>query len=235
MRIVVFGASGATGRHIVTHGQARGLDMVAVARNPAVLPTEFRTRAAWPVLPLDQSNLQYGINGLGTDGSVKAHQETLCEILRGADAVVVALGIRRRTRSPFAPLISPKNVCSAATALIMPAMVAERVPRLLYISAYGVGQAWGSLPWWARAFIGISNVRWSYRDHAVAEAAIEKSALDWRILNPTLLTDEAGPDARPMTPADNPLRKISREGLGAYVITNITDSSLARQRVTLAA
>jgi uncharacterized protein YbjT (DUF2867 family) len=214
MRIVVFGASGGTGRHAVTLGQAQGHEMVAVARDPASLPDGFAIRERLPDL---------------------ADHDALKRLLQGADAVVVTIGITRLSRSPLAALSSAKDPCTRAIAAILPAMAEAGVPRLVYVSAYGVGDTWREMPWWARAMIELSYVRWTYRDHAAAEALIARSALDWRILRPTLLTDGSGPPGRPMIPSDSPLLKVSREGLARYVLTNVADAASTRQRIAVVA
>lgn len=76
MRIVVLGATGATGRQVVTVALARGHEVFALARRPAAL------------------------SDLATDGltvrQADVHQpETVTAACRDADAVISALGISR--------------------------------------------------------------------------------------------------------------------------------------------
>lgn len=73
MRIVVFGASGGTGREVVTQALAEGDEVVAVARAGSVIPDGVEVVRA----------------GFDEDGVID-------EAVRAADVVVSALGPRKR-------------------------------------------------------------------------------------------------------------------------------------------
>lgn len=197
IRIVTFGASGATGQHVIRLGDGAGHNMVAVTRTAPPLTDRLGGAAVIPRF---------------------SDAAAVRQALTGADAVVVALGIRRRSRSPVAPLVSAPDTCTAALRVIVPAMVSANVKRLVYISAHGVGESWAMIPWWAKPFITATNARFSYADHSGAEAIIRKSGLDWTILRPTILTDEPGFPARPMNPDDSGLLKVSRIELARFAL-----------------
>jgi len=125
-RIVVLGASGATGRLVVSTALRRGHDVVALVRRPGACPSAPRLREVrW--------------DDLG-DAS------TLASALAGADAVVSALG--------GAPK-GPTTVCTDAMAVTVPAMVRARTPRLVVLSAHGVAESRDRTPYslavWAGA------------------------------------------------------------------------------------
>lgn len=118
MNLVVFGASGATGRHVVTLAAEAGHHVRAVVR--AVSPAP--------------------VAGLRVEADV-VDPASVAHAVRGADAVAVCLGISRRTRSPFAPLVSPPDLTSRAVAAIVAAMRDTGPRRIVHVSAFGPATA----------------------------------------------------------------------------------------------
>jgi uncharacterized protein YbjT (DUF2867 family) len=199
MKLVVFGASGATGRHLGSLAAAAGWSVRAFVRSE-----EARGRVG---------GAQESVVGDPTDPAVVA------DAIRGADAVAVCLGISRRTRSPFAPLVSPPDLTSRAVASILQAMQREGVRRIVYVSAYGAGDSWLRIPWWGRAFLRLSKVRYSMADHTRSERLLSGSGTDWTALRPMLLDDtRCAQPARPMRQGDSLMSKVSREALARTVL-----------------
>jgi nucleoside-diphosphate-sugar epimerase len=117
VKLVVFGASGATGRHLGSLAAAAGWSVRAFLRSE-----EARGRVG---------GAKETVVGDPTDPAVVA------AAIRGADAVAVCLGNSRRTRSPFAPLVSPPDLTSRTVASILRAMRLEGVRRIVDVSEYG--------------------------------------------------------------------------------------------------
>jgi NAD(P)-dependent dehydrogenase (short-subunit alcohol dehydrogenase family) len=91
MNVTIFGASGGVGRELVEQAVARGHRVRAVVRRPAWVPC-----GAKPVLVDDVTD-----------------PARVAEVTRGADAVLSALGLRRRSRrNPWSPLASPPDLCA---------------------------------------------------------------------------------------------------------------------------
>src|SRR5687767_10813248 len=111
-RVVIFGATGPTGRHVVEMALGRGYDVTVFVRDPAKLP--------------DDTRHVHVING-----DVVADADSVAEAVRGQDVVISALG---RGRSFKAHGLIEK----AARALVR-AMEGEGVRRLVFTSAFGVG------------------------------------------------------------------------------------------------
>ena len=97
------------------------------------------------------------------------------------------------------------------------------VRRLVYLSAFGVGDQWREMP----CLLGIAiklirKMREAYADHAAAEAIMdaERSALDVTVVKPPALTDAvAAGDAR-LRRGSEPLSlamKCSRGALGRFM------------------
>jgi uncharacterized protein YbjT (DUF2867 family) len=215
MKLVVFGASGATGMHVVRLATAADWNVFSVVRAAAA-------RSGFGAG-------QWTMVGDPTDPADAA------KAVRGADAVAICLGISRRTRSPFSSLTSPADLTSRATATIVAAMQREGVRRIVYISAFGAGDSWALIPWWARAFIRMSNIRYSMEDHTRSEVLLANSGLDWTSLRPPTLDDKPSEQpARPMREGDSLLSRVSRESLARTVVQVLRDASTHGRIIPLA-
>ncbi|MFI6763793.1 NAD(P)-dependent oxidoreductase [Micromonospora sp. NPDC050417] len=112
MKIVVFGATGGTGRETVTQGLAAGHHVTAVVRRPDALPAAPRLQIA--VLP-DLNNVEQ-VHG----------------VVDGRDAVISALGTNAR---------GPVSVCTDGVRSILVAMTRTGVRRLIVVSAHGAAES----------------------------------------------------------------------------------------------
>jgi uncharacterized protein YbjT (DUF2867 family) len=214
MRLVVFGASGATGRHVVKLAATAGWSVRAVVRS------ELQRHAL--------TGAEESMVGDPTDPDAVARS------MSGADAVAVCLGISRRTRSPFAPLVSPPDLTSRSIGAIVQAMQRAGVRRIAYVSAFGAGDSWSQIPWWGRAFLRLSQVHHSMADHTRSESLLSSSALDWTALRPMLLDDASGAlPAREMRPGDSLLAKLPRESLARTIVAVLGDPSTHGRTVPL--
>lgn len=214
MKLAVFGASGATGRHLVRLSGASGLTVSALVRSSTA--------------GKDLEGAKLLVIGDPTDPTDAS------ATLKGADAVAVCLGISRRSRSPFAPLTSPPDLTSRATAAIVKAMQAEGVRRIVYVSAFGAGDSWTLLPWWARAFIRLSQVRHSMTDHTRSEEILSTSGLDWTALRPMFLDDAPSDQpARAKQDGDSLFARVSREALARTILAMMNDTGTHGRAIPL--
>lgn len=110
MKVVVFGASGRTGRHILTQALAAGHEVTGAVRRAEAL-------AGVPRVKVVEADVL-------VPGSLRG-------LTAGADAVLSAIGIR----SP----LNSTPVVSQGTANIVYAMKADGARRLVCVSAVGVG------------------------------------------------------------------------------------------------
>jgi len=126
MRILVFGATGGTGREVVLQGAARGHQVAAFVRDPKGLG---EVPAGVEV-----------VEGQALDaGAVAA-------ALRGRDAVVTALGTRPWRHT---------DICSLGTANIIAAMQSNGVKRIVCVSSLGVAESLEYSSFLARQFFRV--------------------------------------------------------------------------------
>ena len=181
MRLLVLGASGGCGRWLVRLAAERGHEVTALVR------------------PASDVHADAGGARVAVHRGDVADPALLDHVLPGHDAVLSALGLRRAGRSPWAPLRSPSDLTERVTRSLVPAMRRHGVPRLVAISAAGVGDSLPRLTWPVRRLVATGNVAVAYRDLAAMEAALAASDLDWLAVRPVTLADgEPRRAARPV-------------------------------------
>ncbi|NYI70745.1 putative NADH-flavin reductase [Naumannella cuiyingiana] len=208
--IAVFGATGGTGRLLVTALRERGLGVVAIVRDP----TGYK---APPGVIVKQADV---LDPSSLDG-----------VLDNVDAVISALGPRDGR--------SPTTVYSRGMRNIIAQMRAAGVHRLVVISAVPVSPPEENT-FFVRHILHPILWRFfgpSYRDLRVMEEELRTRAkdIDWTIVRPPLLTDDpARGDVR--RAVDSPLgkpKKISRADLANELANAALDESLAHKTLTV--
>ena len=195
MKLVIFGASGGTGRHIVEQALNQGYEVTAFVRNPEKLK-------------LEQENLEV-IQG---DVMELAAVEKAVE---GQDAVLCALGM---------PAMNKDKLRAKGTKNIIRAMKKNAVKRLICQSGLGIGKSRDILPFHYRAFILPLILRNVFADHEVQEQYIKNSGLDWVIVRPANLTDKQATGAYQhgfSKLAKSMTLKISRSDVAAFMLQQI--------------
>lgn len=180
MRLLILGASGGCGQWLMRLAAERNHDVTALVRPTATI-------GALPGVRM--------LHGDVLDPAI------LNGALGGCDAVASCLGLRRAGRSPWAPLLSPPDLTSRVGEALVPAMQRSTTPRLVAISAGGVGGSATRLTGPVRWLVTQGSIAVAYRDLARMEAVLSRSSLDWLAVRPVTLTDgsptgRVGPVAR---------------------------------------
>ena len=162
MKILVLGATGATGRLIVDQALAKGHAVVALVRKKATAA--------------DLAGAEL-VEGDARDGAA------LTRAVAGCDAVVSSLGT---AMSPFREV----TMLSTATRALVGVMAKQNIRRLVCITGIGAGDSRGHGGFfYDRLFLPLM-LRNVYEDKDRQENAIRASALDWIIVRPTALNDK---------------------------------------------
>jgi len=201
MKLIVFGATGGTGRQVVVQALEEGHDVAAVVRKPEALDLRH-----------DKLEVVKG------DVLLPA---TFRQAMSGKDAVLSALGVSHR---------NPTTVYSSGTAAIMEAMKESGVSRLICLSSAGVDIP-ADTPLMQRLVIRLVIQRMykhAYEDMARMEAAVQASSgLSWSVIRPPRLTN--GPRTKSYRTAINkPVSRavgISRADLADFMLRSIADRS----------
>jgi len=119
MKLVIFGATGATGQCLVELALAQGHDVTAFARNPLALT--------------EHEHLSIVRGDMFRPASVEA-------AVANQDAVLCAIGGHDRLRVALSKQPRQKALCTVGTSNILHAMKQYSLSRLICLSAWG---GWG--------------------------------------------------------------------------------------------
>ncbi len=201
MKLIVFGATGSVGRHLVEQALSRGHRVTAFARRPDALEPMHHhclDRRAGDVLD----------------------RAAVADAVPGHDAVLVALGAGRKG-----------TVRSIGTRHVVQSMSDSGVRRLLCLSTLGAGDSRPLLNFfWKRIMFGLL-LRAAYADHEAQEACVRQSGLDWTIVRPAAFTDgpATGAYRHGFTAlAPDLMLKISRADVADFVLRQVADDTYLR-------
>jgi putative NADH-flavin reductase len=200
LKLVVFGANGATGQWLVRLAVERGHQVTAVMRESA------------------SASVPQGVAIARGDPLDAAFIDT---VVIGKDAVVTALGVRfRRGRNPFSSIVSPPTLQSQSAAHMVAAMKRHGVSRISMVSAAGVGDSRKTVAWPLRVVFRISNIYADYKDIERAEALLAASGLDWQAVRPTSLTNGPSTGTRRVG-RYGPTMRIAREDVARFMLDQL--------------
>src|SRR5918996_71678 len=159
MKVLIFGATGGTGRELIRQALDRGHSVTAFARDPSALDEH---------------------DGLKTLAGDVLDATAVERAVAGHEAVLCALG---------RPATSPGTVRSQGTRNIVRAMESAGPRRLICQSTIGIGDSRPLLPPLYRYLLVPLLLRRTFAEHARQEATVRSSQLDWTIVRAGALTD----------------------------------------------
>ena len=165
-KILVIGATGGTGRLIVSQALALGHEVTALVRSP------------------EKARELTGAKLIVGDARDEA---TLRKAVKGQQVVINALGT---SVSPFREV----TLLSTATKALVSAMKAENVSGLICITGMGAGDSAGHGGFIFDHLILPLLLRKVYADKNRQEEVIRNSGLDWVLVRPSVLNNKPGRD-----------------------------------------
>jgi putative NADH-flavin reductase len=206
-RLVVFGASGGTGRPIVEQAFAAGHEVTAFVRDPATALPGARI-VAGDVL-----------DAAAVDAAVAGH-----------DVIVSALGHRRSApRNPWSRDLSPPDLMARATAHLLNAARRHRVGRLLFVGVHGCGDSRARTSWLYRYIVERTSIGIALADFNVMERMLADSGTEWLVSRPVTLAD--GPPRGHWTVREDrisSLAQIRRADVAAFMLAHVDGPIAAR-------
>lgn len=210
VKVLVLGASGGVGRHLVERAAAAGHAVTAVARSGLAVP----------------SGVNVVVGDVGKPG-------VLADAVRGQDVVLSALGIRRVSQAnPWSPLASPADFTTRTAESLVAAMKQHGVKRVIAVSAAGVGDSRPGLNLMMRFFIRYTNIGANYRDLEDMERVYAASGLDWCCVRPTGLKDGPAVGRTRTLPAFHFNAWISRAEVADWMVRHV-EADLSQSRTPL--
>jgi putative NADH-flavin reductase len=200
MNILVFGATGGSGKEFVQQALQKGHKITTIVRNPEKFDLQNR------LLKVVKGDVM--------------QPETIAKELAGIDVVVSALGVHSR---------EPTTLFSQGASNILEAMETHRIRRFMCISAQAVVIS-PNIALWQKLFtkyILQPILKHQYADTLRMEEIVRRSNLDWTIIRPPQLKDK--PLTANYRVAINSFLKspprISRADLAHFMVDHLTDSS----------
>lgn len=191
MKIAIAGAHGQIGLRLGRSLAARGDTVVGVVRNPDHLPDLAKAGVEGVVLDLEQPVM-----------------DELAAAIEECDAVVFSAGA-----GPGSGAARKDTVDHGAALLLIDACLVAPVDRYLLVSSIGVDSVRnGATP------AGVDDVFLAYlRAKLAAEEALRTTKLDWTILRPGGLTNDAGTGRVTLAPSVD-RGSVTRDDVAAVLV-----------------
>jgi putative NADH-flavin reductase len=210
MKLIIFGASGPTGRLLTTQALAAGHDVTAVTRRPDSFPITDPRLGVAAVDVYDATAVADGV--------------------AGADAVLSTLGV------PFTR--KPITTYSVGTGHIVDAMSRHGVKRLAVVSSSatephdhaGAGFLFNRV---MQPMVVNTIGKTTYADMRAMESAVRASDLEWTIVRPSGLFNAPGVTAYRLDEDRADGTFTARADLAAALLAQVTDDRFSRRAVAV--
>jgi putative NADH-flavin reductase len=210
MRIVIYGANGATGRLLTRQALDAGHGVVAVTRRPDAFPV------AHPDLTVAEADVH--------------DRRATADAMDGADVVLSTLGV------PFTR--GPVTVYSDGIRSIAEAMGRHRLSRLVVVSSSATEPARHAdggflLNRVMQPLVTRTVGRTTYADMRAMEQFLRESPLEWTVMRPGGLFDTDTVSAYELREDHSERVFTSRTDLAASILAQVTDRAWLRKRVAV--
>jgi len=209
VKLLILGATGGTGRHAVAAALAQGYDVTVLVRDRAKLPPEAA-----------RVSIREG-DARDPDAVAKAAV--------GQQAAISILGVGGGRAG-----LTPNGLIAETTPRLLRALEAAGVPRLVFTSAYGVGETWRDVPGIPRILMK-TLLKKVYADKTIGDDLVRRSALDWTLVYPTTLNDKPG-TGKVRTGERLDLRGVpgvSRADVAAFLVSQVERRDFIRKGVLI--
>ena len=159
-------------------------------------------------------------------GSVTDDSQALARAVRDQDAVISTLGVGRSFKSG--------GLITQSMPRIVRAMEDQGIRRLIFTSAFGVGNTRRDVPLVPRIFIRLL-LQDIYRDKELGEATLRASGLDWTLVYPAGLVDAPATGqyrAGERLPLSG-FPRVARADVADFLLTQIDDTTYVRKGVLI--
>jgi uncharacterized protein YbjT (DUF2867 family) len=208
--VLVIGASKGIGLETVKQALEAGHHVRALARSAPRIPVRHAQLEKMKGNALDRATVERALDGI--------------------DVVIQTLGISGGPDILFKPV----RLFSDSTRILVAAMEAKLVNRLICVTGLGAGESRGKGNLLYNAVIGLVLVR-VYDDKTLQERIIRNSTLDWVVARPGVLTNKArtGRYKVLIDPRDWRTGFISRANVADFLVKQIADDAYLHQAPVL--
>lgn len=204
MKVIVFGATGSIGKHLISQALEQGHEVTAFCRN--ILKLEN----------LKHQNLKLAQGDVSNTSDVSA-------AVKSQDVIIIALGSGNNRKSV---------VRSIGTKNIIAAMKTHQVNRVICQSTLGTYESNQNLNFFWKHIMFGWYLKQIFQDHELQEKYVQESSLDWTIVRPGAFTDGEKTESysHGFSPTDKTLKlKISRADVADFILKQLGDLSYLHQ------
>lgn len=204
MKILLIGATGGTGKEILSQALAQGHNVTALVRNPATMTT--------------QNNKLTTVQGDILDAA------SVEKAMAGQEAVISALGL------PISISRKPTTIYSDGTRNLVAAMNKQGVHRLVCITGVGSSDSRGHGGFFYDNIFQPLLLSGGYDDKTRQEEIIKQSDLDWVIVRPGILSNGAAKGKyRVMLDGNYVTKGIARADVAAFVLAQLSSDTYSKK------
>lgn len=202
-RILILGATGRTGQHVLEAALTEDYEVNCLVRYPQKLERYQQD----PRVKLIQGN-----------------PLNLAELTKAAEAchyLLSSLNISRKSDFPWAPLRTPKKYLSEVMQNIIQLQQRQAFEKVVICSAWGVNETLKDIPWWFRLLIQYSNIGPAYKDHERQERLLDLHYTGpWTVVRPVALINRTKQKAVSISYQNQPKPglTISRREVGVFML-----------------
>jgi len=208
-KLIVFGATGGTGREVVKQALDRGHEVTIIVRNPMSFSIQH------PRLKIVQGDV--------------LQSSTFALHMQGNDAVISCLGVRNSRQ--------PTTLYSTGIKNIISAMTTANVQRLICISAGAlyVNKEMGFFVSMLTKLVLQKILKEMYADMRLMEHIVEESKLNWTIIRPPMLKNKpfTGVYRTAITGHIKHPFSIARADLADFMLNIITNSKTYKTKAEI--
>ncbi|UOG74559.1 SDR family oxidoreductase [Hymenobacter tibetensis] len=170
-RILLYGATGRTGRLIAEYALQQGYAVTVLVRNLDKLAI---TSPHLTVIQGSPTNLA-----------------DVRRAMPGCDAVLSALSALSESESFLRKRIVPPHTLATTMRHTIQVMEEQGLQRIVTLSSIGAGDSRPYAPWYMRLIIRLTNFKLVFADHNQQETLLRQSTLEWVIARPVALNNNA--------------------------------------------
>ncbi len=206
MKLIIFGATGTIGRHLVTQALDAGHEVTAFTRSASKFPAPLH-----PALSIAAGDV---LDPAAVAKAVKGHDIILCALGDG----------------------NKGNVRHKGTECIIKAMEAAGIQRLICQSTLGAGDSRGNLNFFWKYIMFGMLIKKAFIDHELQEESVRASKLNWTLVRPGAFTDGplTGVYRYGFQASDKSVKlKVSRADVADFMLKQVGNDLYLHQAVSL--
>ncbi|KAF5627426.1 hypothetical protein F52700_8351 [Fusarium sp. NRRL 52700] len=204
MHFLLLGATGRTGKYVVSQLLSQNHTAVALVRGTSNVASQPGLTVVTGS-PLSKDDIRRAL--IATPGLVPS-------------AAIMTLNTVRKSDNPFAAQVSPPRFLADSCANACQVLKEAGIKRIVVMSTAGVGDSWDKLSWVGRAVMKWTNIKYALEDHNILDKEIRSTDMDWTLVRAVRL--EFGKET------DKDVETLGSAGEGMTMSHSVTPNSVAR-------